>query len=266
MGFTPDEADDLIRLLLNTLRYGGASTVLEGADIRDPAFAPRNREISVWREGSAPGVLSWMPMRGLNGRLDLLQRVFARRGIGADPREVLDDIWRFLTAPTEAWAKTLVQVHGDRDGAVWRLASDRFEIVPGVPERVPLRCDRCGQLWWTTVAEACPSFHCDGRLAPVQDPERLAENHYARLYRELEPIGMRSRSTPPSGSPRRPARSRTSSCADTSTFSAARRRSSSALTSARFRPCCCATCRLPPPITCSAPAGPDGGPTRLRWW
>jgi hypothetical protein len=190
MGFTPEEADDLIRLLLNTLRYGGAITVLEGADIRDPAFAPRNREISVWREGSAPGVLSWLPMRGLNGRLDFLQRVFARRGIGADPREVLDDIWRFLTAPTEAWAKTLVQVHGDRSGVVWRLASERFEIVAGVPERVPLRCDRCGQLWWTTVAEACPSYHCDGRLAPAEEPERLAENHYARLYRELEPIGM----------------------------------------------------------------------------
>ena len=190
MGFSPEEADDLIRLLLDTLRYGGAMSVLEGADIRDPAFAPRNREISVWREGSAPGVLSWMPMRGLNGRLDLLQRVFARRQITLDPREVLDGIWQFLTAPAEAWTKTLVQVHGDRNGAVWRLAPERFEIVPGLPERIPLRCDRCGQLWWVSVAEACPSFRCDGRLAPVGDPERLIDNHYARLYRELQPVGM----------------------------------------------------------------------------
>jgi hypothetical protein len=190
MGFTPAEADNLIRLLLDTLRLGGAINVLEGADITDPAFAPRNKELSVWREGSAPRVLSWLPNRGLNRRRDLVTRILARKGIDGDPSALLDGLWRFLTDPAGAWTKTLVPIHGHPDGAVWRLDSERYAIVPGIPERAPQRCDRCGQMWWVNVADACPSFRCDGTLRTVDDPEHLAENHYARLYRELEPIGM----------------------------------------------------------------------------
>lgn len=190
MGFSADEADDLIRLLLDTLRHGGAIRVLEGADIRDEAFAPRNREISVRHQGSAPGVLSWMPARNLNGRLDLLQRICERKGIDADPREILDGVWKFLTQPGGDWSKTLVQVHGEHEGAVWRLAADRFELVPGLPERAPSRCDRCGQLWWRSVAGVCPAYRCSGTVAPVDDVGRLVDNHYARLYRELAPVGM----------------------------------------------------------------------------
>jgi len=190
LGFSEQEADDLLHLLLNTLRYQGAVTVAEGVDIRDEAFAPRNVEISVRGEGPGRGVLAWLPRGPLNGRLDLLGRIFERRGIGADPREVLLGLWRMLTDPRGAWNSTLV-AHDDRQlGAVLRLSHERFTFRLRTPERPPLRCDRCRQIWWRTVAAACPSYRCPGTVSPVEDLEALDADHYARLYRELEPIGM----------------------------------------------------------------------------
>lgn len=189
LGFTTDEATDLLRLLLDTLRHSGAISVLEGVDVRDPAFAPRNREIFVRGNGVGPGILAWSPARNLNGRLDILQRVFARRAITADPREVLSGTWKYLTDRNGAWDKVLVASQTS-DGPLWRIAAERYVFLPGVPARSPLQCSRCQQLWWRSVADVCPAFRCDGTLSEVDDPEALSNDHYARLYRDLKPVGM----------------------------------------------------------------------------
>ena len=190
LGFTAAEADDLIRLLLDTVRTAGAITVPDEVDIRDEAFMPRNVEISVRGEGSAPGVLAWLPSRNLNGRVDLLTRVFARRGIEADPRKVLAGVWRMLTAPGSTWEKTLVALTDRIHGPVRRLSHERFAFRLVGDDHRPLRCDVCRQIWWRSVAGVCPSFRCDGTVTPVADIDALLDDHYARLYRDLDPIGM----------------------------------------------------------------------------
>ena len=188
LGFAPEEALDLIRLLLETVRAAGAVSVLEGVDIRDPEFAPRNQQISIRGSGTAARVLAWQPSKNLNGRIDILRRVFAAKAIGLDPRELVAGIWRMLTDPNGPWEKLLIQ-DATSDGPVWRLDAERFEVALR-GSSAPLRCSRCQQLWWRTVAGICPSFRCDGTTRPIEDPATLDEDHYARLYRELEPIGI----------------------------------------------------------------------------
>ena len=188
LGFTPDESLDLVRLLLDTIRVGGAVEALEGVDVRDAEFAPRNREVSVRAEASAYGVLAWSPNKALNGRLDILRRVFERRDVGADPKEVLAGVWRMVTDGNSPWSKLFAQTAGP-DGPLWRLHADRFEFDLR-PDDAPLRCSRCAQLWWRTVADICPSFRCDGTLTPVPDRGLVLDSHYARLYRDLSPVGM----------------------------------------------------------------------------
>jgi len=191
LGFSPGESDNLLTLLLFTLRDSGAITVPEGVDIRDEAFAPRNRAFGIRQAGSARGVLAWMPSdRSSNRRLSLLERVFAARGISEEPRRILQEIWTYLTDPNSPWNGTLVKSHDHNHGPLWRLGHNAlvFDAVDEV--RRPQRCSRCRQLWWTVVADVCPSFGCDGKTATVDGLDRLWEDHYARLYRDLAPIGM----------------------------------------------------------------------------
>ncbi|MBA2671238.1 MAG: DEAD/DEAH box helicase, partial [Gemmatimonadetes bacterium] len=191
LGFTPQEATDLLLLLLQTLRDSGAVTVPDDVDIRDDAFAPRNREFGVREQGSTYGVLAWMPGdRTTNRRLNLLERVFAKKGISADVREILRGVWKSLTQVNGPWAKTLVAYNDRKEGALWRLSHERFTFEPLSENHRPHQCDRCLQIWWRTVAGVCPTMRCDGEVAPITNLDAVAENHYAQLYRELDPIGM----------------------------------------------------------------------------
>jgi hypothetical protein len=191
LGFSAREVEDLLRLLFDTVRISGAVTIPEGVDIRDPIFAPRNVSLAIRANGSSAGVLSWNPSRNSNRRLDLLQKVFNRKGLTEDPAEILSKIWqRLLTEPNGPWGRVLLTTQDPQEGVLWRLAWERFEFIPTSDEHRPLQCNTCGQLWWRTVADVCPSYLCRGILSPVKDIERLLDDHYARLYTRLEPIGM----------------------------------------------------------------------------
>jgi hypothetical protein len=189
LGLSPEEALDLIRLLLRTLRASGAVTVPDGVDIQDDVFAPRNREISVRGAGSAPGIVAWNPSaRSSNRRIDLLAKVFNRRGITADPREVLERIWQHLTTDPN-WSKVLI-TQNTKQGVAWKLSHEFLQFLPASVDRTPFRCAKCRQVWWRNVAGVCPTFRCDGELESVDDLQGLWNHHYAKVYRSIEPIGM----------------------------------------------------------------------------
>ncbi|MCA2984090.1 DEAD/DEAH box helicase [Gemmatimonas sp.] len=191
LGLTEPEAVDLIVMLLQTLRESGAVSIPDGVDIRDEAFAPRNRDIYCREEGAEPGVVAWLPAaNATNRRVNLLERVFAAKGITTTPRELLQQLWRYMTDPASPLKTLLTSTNDRRFGAVWRLSHERLVFRAASAELPPLRCSRCRQIWWRTVAGVCPTMRCDGTVAPVADREALAEDHYARMYRVVDPIGM----------------------------------------------------------------------------
>ncbi len=61
------------------MRQQGAVSTPEGVDPRDEAFDPRRGPIFVRLTGAerTRKVLSWVPTRGVNRRLDFLRRVLA---------------------------------------------------------------------------------------------------------------------------------------------------------------------------------------------
>ena len=116
-GLDAQQAEDLVRLMIDTVRLQGAVNAPEGVDLRDEVFAPRNLEISIRERGSDSGMLAWMPGKGINGRLDLIRRIFARKGIEASPAELLHKIWQMLTHRDGGWDKVLVPVNDPRHGS-----------------------------------------------------------------------------------------------------------------------------------------------------
>lgn len=191
LGLSAAESDNLVQLLIGTLRSGGALTTPDGVDIRDEQFAPRNREFAVRRQGSEFGVLGWVPEGShSNRRLDIVRKVFERLEVDADPHEFLRSLWRYFTDATGAWTSTLLESSSKRQGAVWKLDVARFEFSPLRSDARPLRCDRCAQVTWWDVVRVCPAWRCGGTLAPIDDSNELIGEHYARLYSSLQPISL----------------------------------------------------------------------------
>ncbi|MDY7104059.1 MAG: DEAD/DEAH box helicase, partial [Actinomycetota bacterium] len=103
LGFTPAQAVDLLQLLLETIRLGGAVTAPDDVDLHDDRFAPRNHELGVRLEGSEGGVISWLPTKGENRRVEIVRKALAAVRSDADPIEVLRGIWRHLTDESSQW-------------------------------------------------------------------------------------------------------------------------------------------------------------------
>lgn len=190
LGLTPDEAFALARVLLGTLRQSAAVALPEDVDIGDPMFSPRNVVTTVRRDQSSNQVLSWMPSgTSTNRRLDYLRRLLLRRAVTADAKALLESLWdNWLAAVGSGWEKVLTDVVVPRQGVVRAIDFEWLTFLPIGPDHKPYRCDSCVQVAWQNVSDVCPSLGCPGTLGPFTPDE---DNHYRRLYSDLEPIWLR---------------------------------------------------------------------------
>lgn len=205
---TPDEVWQLLAVLLDTLRRQGAVTFPDNVDVRDEAFAPRNRELFMRedRADSKKGIFSWVPTRGNNRRLDILTRLLARTtDLSKGERqtvaaEALKGIWQHLTDSRSVWGDHLPSENQPRVGVIHRLSHHFWEVVPLV-ETVEYqtedlmsgesvyRCNRCRSVAHINVRGICPAYRCDGTLEPIDAAAPAwIQNHYRHLYQTLEAI------------------------------------------------------------------------------
>lgn len=189
LGFTDQESLELVAVFLDSLRRQAAVHLPDGVDISDQVFAPRNVVTAVSVERRDRNLMSWLPLRGRNGRIDYLTKVFDRRGIGADPTETLNGIWRWLTE--SSWSKVLTQTNDRRQRTVYKLDPEWVTMVPASDTHPAYECSQCRQIVWRNVSDVCPSWCCDGRLAPARVESRPAAEHHRHLYTTLTPSGMR---------------------------------------------------------------------------
>ena len=236
LGLDEDEAWNFVQELVRTLRQQGAVTMPEDVPPNDEIFAPRLGPIYARLEGPDPihKVLSWLPGRGTNRRIDYTTKVLAKLGSSADPRMVLEGVWRFLTA---GQASRLAQErdtarprrgHQARPRAAPLLVGDRGTAgspLRAVPKGCTLQRQRCLPRPWLR--------RDDWRSS---SPRLRTATTIGRRIARCTPCPCGPKSTPLSGrAPRLPRSSRTSS-AVTSTLCRARRPSSSASTWASCRP------------------------------
>jgi len=197
---TPDEAWQLLALLLDTLRHQGAVTYPDNVDPRSEAFAPRNRELFMRgeRADARNGIFSWIPTRGNNRRLDILNRLLARstdlleeerRALATD---TLKGIWHRLTDSRSVWREHLPSENRRRVGVIHRLSHHFWEMMPLIETTETVyRCSRCRNVAHINVRGVCPGYRCDGTLEPVDEAAPgWVQNHYRHLYRFLDPIPL----------------------------------------------------------------------------
>jgi len=134
LGLSDQESWDLLGELMRSLRQQGAVTMPEDVDAHDEAFDPRLGPIYVRAEAAEPRrkVLSWLPTRGVNRRVDYVARVLKILGSDAGPRDVLHGCWRFAESLRDGWLAT---VHEGRLGVVRQLDHTWLRLSLARPRR-----------------------------------------------------------------------------------------------------------------------------------
>lgn len=195
---TDDEIWTLIALLLDTVRQQGVVTFLDDVTPDQDEFAPRNRALYV-RESTADskdGILSWLPTRGTNRRLDLLDRLLKKiqPDLGDAERrqkatDALKGIWQHITQGSPVLRDYLVPTNRGQ-GIAFQLNHSYWELVPS-SEGIGYVCGRCHAITSLDILGQCPVRGCTGELCPIDPGETgLVDNHYRSLYRSLEPIAL----------------------------------------------------------------------------
>jgi hypothetical protein len=199
LGLSVSDSLVLFTELLRTLRLQGALTMPEEVDPADEMFDPRRGPVYVRGDGAEAKlkVLSWLPTRGVNKRLDYLRRLLAtlgEQGVAPDPRDVLAGCWRALTATTGGW---LHPVALPRLGQVRQVDHTWLTLSPG---RQTWRCTVCRRITTTGLRGVCPTLGCTGELVPghadgvpIHRGGDGEDSHYRTLYQQTAPVPLTAR-------------------------------------------------------------------------
>ncbi len=189
LGLDEPEAWALLSELVRTLRQQGAITMPDGVDPRDEAFEPRRGPIYVRSDGAerVRKVLSWLPTRGVNRRLDYVQRMLAALGSQADAGEVLLGCWKFMETQRDGW---LARMQDPRLG-VLRQVDHTWLLLSPVAEGQPMyECQQCRRVSPLSVRDICTTLGCGGKLVAATPAD---DDHYRYLYRNLNPVPLTAR-------------------------------------------------------------------------
>ncbi|GGL15910.1 DEAD/DEAH box helicase [Planomonospora parontospora] len=187
LGLSEDECWDLLQELVRSLRTQGVLTMPENVNPQDEAFQPRTGPIYVRSDGSEAKlkVLSWLPTRGVNRRLDYLKRVLTAVGSPVDPKQVLEGCWQFLTVQNGRQKVPWLPSDSPRKvGVVHQI--DHTMLRLSAAEKL-YRCDRCRRFTGVSVRGVCPMMSCSGSLVEATADR---DDHYATLYQTMTPIPL----------------------------------------------------------------------------
>jgi ATP-dependent helicase YprA (DUF1998 family) len=202
LGLTAGECWLLLSELARTLRLQGALSMPEEVDPADEIFDPRRGPVYVRVDGAEARlkVLSWLPTRGVNRRLDYLRRVLSALGPGdcdadhpgtgdGDAREVLAGCWRALTGVRDGWLGGSAL---PRIGQAYQVDHTWLALAPGGGELY--QCDVCRRRAAASLRGVCPTLRCPGRLVPVTgSAAEDDDDHYRMLYQRTVPVSLSAR-------------------------------------------------------------------------
>ena len=195
LGLNEVEAIDFVQELVRTLRLQGVVTMPDNVPPNDEVFAPRLGPIYVRLEGPEPmhKVLSWLPGRGTNRRIDYTRRLLDSLGNTQDPHQLLKGVWSFLTHPDSGvdWLKRSTD---SRRGLVHQIDHRQLRLEWLSGDRVVYRCVRCRRIAPVSVRAVCPAIGCDGRLEPFRPPALGDErDHYRTIYQSMNAVSLTSK-------------------------------------------------------------------------
>lgn len=114
----------------------------------------------------------------INKRYDYIERIFAAKEIVYGR----DDITRFLKAVWEKLFEKNQLLTNTKDYSGKRININKFKVVN---TEEWYRCSKCHRITAYNVAGVCPAYRCDGKLERIDVQSLIEDNHYYRIYNEL---------------------------------------------------------------------------------
>ena len=194
LGLSEDDAWAFLQELVRTLRQQGAVTMPEEVPPNDEIFAPRLGPIRARLSGpeAIRKVLSWLPGRGTNRRVDYTRRVLAALGSEADAVATLKGIWEYLTHPQTPidWLRSSTE---SGLGQVYQIDHECLRLN-WVNSHAPVhQCQICRRTAPSSVLGVCPALGCEGELEEfVPPPEGEDRDHYRTIYRSMNAVPMKA--------------------------------------------------------------------------
>jgi len=115
----------------------------------------------------------------INKRYDYLERVFKVKGLETDRESIqvlLKGIWtRFFEG------ENLLVDTSDYSGK--RIDLSKYKIVN---TNNWYRCSKCHRITAYNIENVCPAYRCDGKLEKIDVKTLIENNHYYKIYNELD--------------------------------------------------------------------------------
>ena len=146
-------------------------------------FTHNGIEKSFLKDSGSKYVNSFLPLKNTNKRMDYLSRIIRKNGSTVsddDIKKLMGSIWdRFF-------------INGNimfKNKKNYYLVNLENLVIS--KDRKWYRCNKCNKLTTLNVKGVCPTFKCDGTLEEV-DIDLIGENnHYYRMYHDLDIQPMR---------------------------------------------------------------------------
>ena len=179
-----EEMGDVCACLADTMMTEGAIEYAEAMTQEDRAFFVYNGIENGYTFSDANARehrKAFIPSKaGLsNRRVDYLQRVLLRKGISIEQEKfakLMEGFWNAMFIHPDRG------IMAQRDGA-YRLRSNAIRVSR---PQMMYRCDSCHCVTAHNVEGVCPTYRCEGTLHPFDPTAAYTDNHYYRLYQELE--------------------------------------------------------------------------------
>ncbi|MBR7179095.1 MAG: DEAD/DEAH box helicase [Oscillospiraceae bacterium] len=180
---TRSECNDLFKVLARHMMRDAAVDVgvsLTKADVEEMVPSGFAKGYDATAAGYSY-IEGWSPEQGkTNKRLKYLTKLLD--GNEALARSLLGSVWNYLV---QKGFVTRVSM-GQRNA--YQLNADRIKVRSA---RQLFRCTECGNVTPYDVKGICENPACQGSLVPYDMVQALENDHYFRLYTELEPVPMR---------------------------------------------------------------------------
>lgn len=129
-------------------------------------------------------LLSFIPAteNTYNKRFDYIKRLLEAKGLDSSKENVLA-IARLIFDGL----KSLQILKLDHKSVGYKIDPAKFVIEKDMDF---YQCDKCLSFTSHNISNVCPNYKCNGHLHKVDEKETFKDNHYYRLYTELDPYGL----------------------------------------------------------------------------
>lgn len=181
-----DEVKNICMVFVMGMLADAAMYYPKGMNANDKEFFTHNGiEYEYLKDTGSKYVRAFIPQNDSlsNKRLDYLTRVLQKIDSSIqrdDVKTVLEQIWNTFFAPNKAGKP---QIMYKNKSGYYKVNLENLVVDKN---KKWYRCNKCNKITSHNVKDVCPSYHCDGKLEPIDIDKIENQNHYYRMYHDLE--------------------------------------------------------------------------------